>query len=130
MRKTVLEKYGRLIMTANDDCGELEVYELSGSFYAVSGDSYVEVANPACKGGLLHFVGEWEEFEEYEKPANLDELFEQMKCNDPDLPPWDMLPVFGGPDIEDPDGIWSWDETRMIVGTDSTNLRIVDRDDI
>jgi hypothetical protein len=128
MRKTVLEKCGRLVSIPQLD--GREIYQLGDSFYAVDpqNEMYVEVSNPAK--GLLQMVGSWEDFEEYIPPTTLDELYEKMKEDDPDLPPWDMLPVFGGPDIEDPDGIWSWDETRMIVGTNSTDIRLVDRDDI
>lgn len=64
------------------------------------------------------------------KPKNLNELFEMMQNNDPDLPEWDSLPTFGGPDIQDTIEIWSWDSTQKIVGTCSDDIEIVDRDDI
>ena len=88
-------------------------------------------------------------------PTNLDELLELLENydNGPDhicmgdvsewedhraTPPWrgapmnhelDMtsLPTFGGTEPADTTGIWSWDETRMIVGDGSADLEIVER---
>jgi hypothetical protein len=124
MRKTILEKYGRLVSNAQLD--GREIYHLGDSFYAVDGDRYIEVS-AKCDGQT---IGSWEDFEEYEPASSLDELFEQMKNDDPDLPPWDDLPTFGGPDIQDTEFVWSWDEERKIVGTCSKDIRIVERDDI
>ncbi len=62
-------------------------------------------------------------------PKNLNELFDMMQNDDPSLPSWDSLPTFGGPEIDDTTGVWSWDETRKIVGTCSSDIEIVDRDD-
>ena len=61
------------------------------------------------------------------KPKNLDELFAMMKNNDECLPSWDSLPTFGGPDIQHTVEVWSWDETRKIVGTCSEDIEIVNR---
>tara|TARA_R110000824_G_scaffold100003_4_gene237732 strand:- start:1904 stop:2137 length:234 start_codon:yes stop_codon:yes gene_type:complete len=61
------------------------------------------------------------------KAENLDALFELMradKCGDD----WSDLPRFGGPWPDDTAEIWSWDETRMITGTDSNNLTIETRE--
>lgn len=77
-----------------------------------------------------NFESEEEALEEWNAPETLDELYEMMKNDDPNLPEWDSLPTFGGPDIDNTTGIWSWDETRKIVGTCSDDIKIVDRDDI
>ena len=88
-------------------------------------------------------------------PTNLDELLELLEKydNGPDhicmgdvsewedhraTPPWDgapmnheldmtSLPTFGGTEPADTTGVWSWDETRMIVGDGSADLEIVER---
>ena len=63
--------------------------------------------------------------------ANLDELFEAMRENDPRTldrhEQWSSnLPTFGGADMDDL-GVWSWDETRMICGTCGDDLKILPR---
>ena len=72
-------------------------------------------------------------------PRNLDELFELMvDANDEAWadaglptahgdPDWTELPVFGGDAPDDTREIWSWDETRMIVGTHADDLEIMER---
>jgi len=70
----------------------------------------------------------------------LDELFYVLKGNptegeaeDAGLPTahgecdWTSLPTFGGAEPKDTTGIWSWDETRMIVGTCADDIKIVRR---
>lgn len=42
---------------------------------------------------------------------------------------WSDLPVFGGPEPHDTTGIWSWDETRLLVGDSRHNVGIVSRED-
>ena len=65
----------------------------------------------------------------YQAPKNLDDLFVQMKEDDPNLPRWDSLPIFSDIPIENTIGIWSWDDDRMIVGTCSNDIEIVPRED-
>ena len=68
-------------------------------------------------------------------PRNLDELLEVLQANAvwPGAPlahgklDWSSLPLFGGPDVPDPVGIWSWDGERMLVGTCPEDLSIVGR---
>lgn len=62
-------------------------------------------------------------------PATLDELYDAMRHDDPALPSWDSLPTFGGVEPVDTTEIWSWDKTRLIVGTCSHDIRIVERRD-
>ncbi len=62
-----------------------------------------------------------------QKPQTLDELYEMMRNDDPDLPPWDDLPTFGGSPVEHTVEVWSWDATRKIIGTCSDDIEIVDR---
>jgi hypothetical protein len=40
---------------------------------------------------------------------------------------WTRLPTFGGEEPERTTGVWSWDADRLLVGTCSTDLRIVRR---
>ncbi len=72
---------GRLL-TADDFQNDLDqinetcsIYEFEGKFYAVDGDRYIEVSNPAeCEDGLLHMIGSWEDFDEYETPVDRDDI--------------------------------------------------------
>lgn len=47
--------------------------------------------------------------------------------NDPGVD-WTSLPVFGGTEPRDTECVWSWDATRLLIGTCANDLRIVDRD--
>ena len=60
--------------------------------------------------------------------ATLDELLDVLKSMQ-DSREVDMtsLPTFGGVEPKDTSGIWSWDATRLIIGTGS-DYEIVDRD--
>jgi hypothetical protein len=65
--------------------------------------------------------------------ANLDQLYEGMINDDPNTHDrhgqWSSdLPTFGGEDAYS-QGVWSWDETRLIVGTCADDLEIVNRED-
>jgi hypothetical protein len=42
-------------------------------------------------------------------------------------PDWTSLPVFGGSEPDETTGIWSWDETHLIVGSSADDLEIVER---
>lgn len=46
-------------------------------------------------------------------------------CGDLD---WTTLPTFGGVEPRDTSGVWSWDETRLLVGTCASDLWIEARD--
>lgn len=41
---------------------------------------------------------------------------------------WGSLPLFGGPEPADTQGVWSWDETHLLVGTCANDLEIVSRE--
>ena len=70
---------------------------------------------------------------------NLDKLFELMVAANTETwadaglptahgdPDWTGLPTFGGEAPDDTRGIWSWDETRLIVGTCADDLEIMER---
>lgn len=68
-------------------------------------------------------------------PRNLDEMLEVLRTNAvwPGAPlahgklDWTSLPVYGGPDVPDTMEVWSWDDERMLVGSCSEELRIVER---
>ncbi len=57
----------------------------------------------------------------------LDELFAAIKNGAVALD--DTLPTFG-PEWANPLGVWSWDETRMLVGTCLDDLEIVPQDEV
>lgn len=42
---------------------------------------------------------------------------------------WTRLPTFGGDEPRSTSGVWSWDATRLLVGTCADDLRIVPRED-
>ena len=63
---------------------------------------------------------------------NLDDLFQAMLSKDPCIldvhGQWSTsLPTFGGTKPTSTVAIWSWDETRLIVGHSADDLRIVER---
>jgi len=62
-----------------------------------------------------------------DEDIRLDELLERIRAEDPQLPAWDDLPTYG-PSPRDTSGVWSWDATRQIVGTCSSDVEIVARD--
>ena len=57
---------------------------------------------------------------------NLDELFTLMK-SDAAGEDWSKLPTFGAPWSGDTAEIWSWDETRVIWGTNPNDISIETR---
>lgn len=62
-------------------------------------------------------------------PTTLDALYEILTTTTDHGLDWTDLPVFGGEEPRDTSGIWSWDQTRLLVGTCAGDLRIVDRDE-
>lgn len=60
--------------------------------------------------------------------TTLDELYSAMRGGQI-TQGWDDLPTFGGADIEDTHGVWSWDARRMIFGTCADDIEIVPRED-
>ncbi|QSQ18757.1 hypothetical protein JY651_25700 [Pyxidicoccus parkwayensis] len=42
--------------------------------------------------------------------------------------PWTELPTFGGPAPACTDGVWSWDERRLLMGTSADSLALLPRD--
>lgn len=68
-----------------------------------------------------------------QKIVNLDQLKMAMVDNDPCLPQqhgeadWTSLPSFGGAEPSSTEGVWSWDETRLLVGTCTADLEIIER---
>ncbi|MCY1079115.1 hypothetical protein [Archangium lansingense] len=42
--------------------------------------------------------------------------------------PWTELPTFGGPPPPRTDGVWSWDERRLLVGPRPDSLQLHPRD--
>lgn len=62
--------------------------------------------------------------------TNLDSLLAALQEgqfeNDND---WSQLPTFGGNEPRDTSGVWSWDETRVLVGDCASELKILQRDD-
>lgn len=60
------------------------------------------------------------------KITTLDDLYNAMRAGQITAD-WDNLPTFGGADIDDTHGVWSWDADRMIVGTCADDLEVVPR---
>lgn len=52
------------------------------------------------------------------RPSTLDDHGDQYRTN---------LPTFGGDAPDDTEGVWSWNETHLIVGTCVSDLEIVER---
>lgn len=66
---------------------------------------------------------------EFVNPQSLDQLLEA--CRSEALPLHDDLPIFGtGEDPSNTCGVWSWDDTRMMVGDCSDDLEIVERGEL
>jgi hypothetical protein len=64
------------------------------------------------------------------KIKTLNELFDLIKSGDLDeLDDWSNFPIFGGKEPEDTAEIWSWDETRLIVGICSQSMEIISREE-
>lgn len=89
-----------------------------------------QVANALVKG----FNGEQDEYEAARaatarafEARNLDELFTAMRA--PGAVWASDFPTFGGADVRNTTGVWSWDATRKIVGTCAQDLQIVARED-
>ena len=40
---------------------------------------------------------------------------------------WTSLPTFGGVEPHSTEGVWSWDATRLLVGTCADDIRIIPR---
>jgi hypothetical protein len=58
-------------------------------------------------------------------PRSLDALLTQLQAGERELD--DHLPTFGGPEPRDTAEIWSWDPTRLLVGTCRRDLCLVPR---
>lgn len=73
--------------------------------------------------------------EKHEPIKNLDDLYIKMLKDHPSVMDrygnsWSSdLPNFGGEDLAGNDGVWSWDETRLIIGEFSGNLEIITREE-
>ena len=64
------------------------------------------------------------------QPLTLDSLLASMRSGvlsqrDAD---WSDLPNYGGATPDDLSGVWSWDETRLLVGECSDDVTLVSRD--
>ena len=57
---------------------------------------------------------------------NLDELLNA--CKSRALCIHDGLPTFGGEEPDDTSEVWSWDETRLLVGTCADDIEIINRE--
>lgn len=72
---------------------------------------------------------DWIAEDQPEPIKSLDDLFAAMRDRSPSVGSWDDLPSFGGDEPSDTREIWSWDTTRLIVGTCADDIRIVNRAD-
>jgi hypothetical protein len=82
---------------------------------------------------LITIDEDWsDEPDQPETPKNselktLDDLLAQIKSDALDDLDWSSLPTFGGEEPADTVKIWSWDETRLLVGTCADDMKIIDR---
>ena len=66
---------------------------------------------------------------------SLDELLDAILAGDARLPrahgeiDMSALPTFGGLEPVDTAGVWSWDQSRLLVGGGSNDLEIVSKQD-
>lgn len=70
----------------------------------------------------------------FESITDLDDLYRKMLADHPStlnrFGQWSSdLPNFGGEEPDDTDGVWSWDETRLIIGEFAGNLEIITREE-
>jgi len=97
---------------------DLTIAEVEAMSYVVTEDEYqAELAQKK----------EIEADSRLDEDGRLDDLLERIRAEDPTLPAWDDLPTYG-PSPRDTVGVWSWDTTRQIVGTCSSDVEIVARD--
>lgn len=61
--------------------------------------------------------------------SSLDELLGVIRNSDVSDEQMVDLPTFGGDEPPSTHGVWSWDETRLIVGTCADDFKIIDRAD-
>lgn len=59
--------------------------------------------------------------------TDLDTLLAQMRAGDLDGEDWSSLPTFGGDEPHNTQGVWSWDEGRVLVGSCRADAEIIDR---
>ena len=70
----------------------------------------------------------------FEPITNLDDLYKKMLIDHPSTldryGSWSSdLPNFGGEEPDDTDGVWSWDEKRLIIGSFAGDLAIITREE-
>ena len=70
----------------------------------------------------------------FEPIADLDDLYKKMLIDHPSTldryGSWSSdLPNFGGEEPDDTDGVWSWDEKRLIIGSFAGDLAIITREE-
>lgn len=70
----------------------------------------------------------------FEPIKSLDDLYKKMLADHPSTldryGSWSSdLPNFGGEDLAGNDGVWSWDEKRLIIGSFAGDLAIITREE-
>jgi len=65
-----------------------------------------------------------------ENVNTLKNLLWALKSDDDCALDWSSLPTFGGPDIEDTTGVWSWDADSVLLTDPSGQLAIWSREDL
>ena len=70
----------------------------------------------------------------FEPIKSLDDLYKKMLVDHPSTVGRDGmwssdLPNFGGADLAGNDGVWSWDDTRLIIGSFAGDLAIITREE-
>jgi hypothetical protein len=89
----------------------------------------VYVSGPGLGGEADEDIGEAVEPSAAEEAATLDALLEAVRAGLYSERQMTKLPTYGGPEPRDTAGVWSWDATRLLVGTCSEDFRLVPRDE-
>ncbi len=63
-------------------------------------------------------------------PDNLDDLLFDVQCNRFQEGAMTRLPTYGGETPANTNGVWSWDATRLMVGTCARDMRLVLRSEV
>lgn len=128
------------VVIVND--GEYDIYDLE-NLYDIFGCVDRAIAHDwdAIQSAYLHaddMMGFYEFenlIEKYEPIKSLDDLYIKMIENHPSVMDyyknsWSSdLPNFGGEDLAGNDGVWSWDEKRLIIGEFAGDLAIISREE-
>lgn len=127
------------IVIVND--GQYDIYDLQ-NFYDIFGriredaHDWDAIQSAYLEADDTMTFDDFEKLIEQNEPVkSLDDLYIKMLKDHPSVMDkygnsWSSdLPNFGGEEPEDTEGVWSWDEKRLIVGEYNGNLEIITREE-